>query len=43
MLNLGYFGKKRKNEPEVQRTREGYGPFWILCRDRETSVPIGFL
>ena len=38
MLNLGYFGKKRKREPEVQRTRLGYYPFSSLGHDREFSV-----
>ena len=40
MLNLGYFGKKRKREPEVQRTRMGYCPFSGLCRDRECWFPV---
>ena len=38
MLNLGYFGKKRKREPEVQRTRMGYYPFSGLRRNRDFSV-----
>ena len=43
MLNLGYFGKKIKREPEVQRTRMAYCPFLGLCCDRGCWFPVAIV